>query len=44
MTPQIYKITLIITSGTELDIALDALKCSDLSGATLETIEIGAGR
>ena len=44
MTPQTYKLTLTITSGTELDIALDALKCSNLSGATLETIEIGAGR
>jgi len=44
MTPQTYKLTLTITTGTELDIALNALGCSDLSGETLKTIEIGAGR
>ena len=44
MTPQTYKPTLTITTGTELDIALNALGNSDLTGATLETIEIGAGR
>ena len=44
MTPQTYVLTLTITTGTELDIALNALGNSDLSGATLETIQIGAGR
>lgn len=44
MAPQTYVLTLTITTGTELDIALNALGCSDLSGATLETIQIGAGR
>ena len=44
MTPQTYVLTLTIITGTELDIALNALGNSDLSGATLETIQIGAGR
>ena len=44
MNPQTYVLTLTITTGTELDIALNALGNSDLSGATLETIQIGAGR
>lgn len=40
MTPSVYYLTIVLTTGTDLDIALDALKCSDLGGMTLATIQL----
>ena len=44
MADNVYQLTITLTTGTDLDLALTALECSDLGGMTLETIRINVIR